>query len=605
MKKIKEKSGITLISLVITIIILLILSTVTVAALTGDNGILTNATYAKFATEVRNIEERVELKVIEKDYNGSGTINEELELNSKYNDLLYIEDGKLVYRASKASQKEKEWLEKLGIEALSNYFTVSFETSGGTEISSQSVKSGKKVSKPANPIKEGHEFDGWYYIEETGSGENVTYKELEFDFNTEILTDYFLYAKYVGEAVLIPRDNTKAFWQDEYRTLITSIAFKKVDNVEIPEDASMSWSVNYDGASEIVAYVVSDGNDGLSLYVVSKYEIFAPWYANRYFNEFINLVSIDFTNFNTSRVGKMFYLFADSSKLKKLNIELLKTNMTIDMQAMFYNCSSIESINLSGFDTSNVTKMNNMFYGCSNLKSLQISNFNTENTIDMTSMFNNCSSLEILDLSNFNTNNVKSMDYLFYGCSALESLELSSFNTNNVTSMEAMFFGCSSLESIDLSGFDTSNVTTMKDMFRQTGLTGLDISNFNTEKVTTMFRMFQDSSSLESINLSNWDNRNVTTMERMFYNCSSLKSLNLSDFNTNQVTTMVNMFSGCSNIEELDLRSFDTANVTKMVSMFYNCASMKEIKVGEKWSAENASTSNMFLLCGVNSVTKY
>lgn len=43
----KEKKGITLIALVITIIVLLILAGVTIAALTGDNGILTNATEAQ------------------------------------------------------------------------------------------------------------------------------------------------------------------------------------------------------------------------------------------------------------------------------------------------------------------------------------------------------------------------------------------------------------------------------------------------------------------------------------------------------------------------------------------------------------------------------
>ena len=41
------KNGITLIALVITIIVLLILAGVTIATLTGDNGILTKAQNAK------------------------------------------------------------------------------------------------------------------------------------------------------------------------------------------------------------------------------------------------------------------------------------------------------------------------------------------------------------------------------------------------------------------------------------------------------------------------------------------------------------------------------------------------------------------------------
>ena len=47
----KERKGITLIALVITIIVLLILAGVSVAMLTGQNGILTQAQKAKTTTE--------------------------------------------------------------------------------------------------------------------------------------------------------------------------------------------------------------------------------------------------------------------------------------------------------------------------------------------------------------------------------------------------------------------------------------------------------------------------------------------------------------------------------------------------------------------------
>ena len=40
-ERVKSKKGVTLIALVITIIVLLILAGVTIATLTGDNGILT------------------------------------------------------------------------------------------------------------------------------------------------------------------------------------------------------------------------------------------------------------------------------------------------------------------------------------------------------------------------------------------------------------------------------------------------------------------------------------------------------------------------------------------------------------------------------------
>ena len=55
--KAKNNKGITLIALVITIIVLLILAGVTIAALSGDNGILRRATEAKEQTNQKNDEE--------------------------------------------------------------------------------------------------------------------------------------------------------------------------------------------------------------------------------------------------------------------------------------------------------------------------------------------------------------------------------------------------------------------------------------------------------------------------------------------------------------------------------------------------------------------
>ena len=64
--KMRKKSGITLISLVVTIIVLLILAGVTIATLTGDNGILTRASDAKIETIVATVKENLQLEEIEK-----------------------------------------------------------------------------------------------------------------------------------------------------------------------------------------------------------------------------------------------------------------------------------------------------------------------------------------------------------------------------------------------------------------------------------------------------------------------------------------------------------------------------------------------------------
>ena len=63
MKRTKQ-NGITLIALVITIIVLLILAGVTIATLTGENGILTKATDAKEQTEIGDEQEKVKLSAV-------------------------------------------------------------------------------------------------------------------------------------------------------------------------------------------------------------------------------------------------------------------------------------------------------------------------------------------------------------------------------------------------------------------------------------------------------------------------------------------------------------------------------------------------------------
>ena len=60
----KEKStGITLIALVVTIVVLLILAGVTIATLTGDNGIITRTNEAKEETEKAGAKEKVQMEV--------------------------------------------------------------------------------------------------------------------------------------------------------------------------------------------------------------------------------------------------------------------------------------------------------------------------------------------------------------------------------------------------------------------------------------------------------------------------------------------------------------------------------------------------------------
>ena len=256
-----------------------------------------------------------------------------------------------------------------------------------------------------------------------------------------------------------------------------------------------------------------------------------------------NVLDMDLSNFDTSKVTNMGYMFSGMSNLT--------------------------SLNLSNFDTSKVTNMYEMFDAMSNLTSLNLSNFDTSQVTNMQHMFDSMSNLTTLNLSNFNTSKVTNMRFMFFGMSNLTSLNLFSFDTSNVTDMESMFNQMSNLTTLNLSNFNTSNVTNMRFMFAvMPKLTSLNLSNFNTSNVTNMSAMFYKMSNLTSLNLSSFNTSKVTDMSYMFYYMTSLTSLNLSSFNTSKVTDMSYMFSEMFNLTSLDISNFDTSNVTKMNQMF-------------------------------------
>ena len=90
-QKLKESKGITLIALVITIIVLLILAGVTIATLTGENGILNQAGKAKDKTTEAESIERVQVEVAGS-YGLDGTIDKD-QLNKNLGNIAGLKIG--------------------------------------------------------------------------------------------------------------------------------------------------------------------------------------------------------------------------------------------------------------------------------------------------------------------------------------------------------------------------------------------------------------------------------------------------------------------------------------------------------------------------------
>ena len=92
-----SSKGITLIALVITIIVLLILAGVSIAMLTGDNGILTQANKAKTETEVKGLKEEIKLMMqkrkIDEEIGQKVALKEDLEKEISGNKVIEEIEG--------------------------------------------------------------------------------------------------------------------------------------------------------------------------------------------------------------------------------------------------------------------------------------------------------------------------------------------------------------------------------------------------------------------------------------------------------------------------------------------------------------------------------
>ena len=305
--------------------------------------------------------------------------------------------------------------------------------------------------------------------------------------------------------------------------------------------------------------------------------------------------TLDVSNFDTSKVNNMRSMF-DESKVTTLDLSNFDTSKVTNMKSMFYK-SNVTTLDVSNFDTSKVTDMSYMF-GYASAATLDVSNFSTSNVTNMKGMFW-ATKVKSLDLSNFNTSNVTIMDSMFFN-SQVTTLDVSSFDTSKVISMSSMFYG-TKVTTLDLSNFNTSNVTNMSGLFRESSVTALNLTNFDTSKVTNMASMF-GKLNLNALNLSNFDTSNVIDMSFMFIN-SKISNLNVSSFNTSKVTNMRCMFCSFKSAT-LDVSNFDTSKVTNMSDMF-SSSTLNTIYVSNKFDTSSVinttdtldGSTNMFKNC--------
>ena len=184
------------------------------------------------------------------------------------------------------------------------------------------------------------------------------------------------------------------------------------------------------------------------------------------------------------------------------NITLTFNNEITSCEYMFKGLSNIIEIDLSYFDFSKVRNMYSMFYGCTNLKKIKFGNIDTSCVENMSQLFFKCKNLTSIDLSNFDTSSVTTMYKTFSYCENLISIDLSNFDTKNVKDMEDLFAYCYKLEEVNISSFDTTLVTSMAGLFfRCYKIRYLDLRNFKGDSLNKIIYMFDSCKSLIYLNL--------------------------------------------------------------------------------------------------------
>ena len=455
--RMKNQSGITLIALVITVIVLLILAGAAVSiGLNGDN-LFSKANEAKTEWNAKT--------------------NTENTVISDY--MAYIDNyGKEpltdVYVAVCAN---KTLVFSNNTEDIDNYIS-----QNGTAIDTAFEE---QCTNGYPNIKNDEYYDRSHYDE--------TLDEWVIDYN---------YSPWVGindiEHVIflnkvVPKNTARWFAGLSNLTSIENINYLNTSNVT-------DMSCMFYGCSNLASLNVSSFNTSN---VTSMAYMFC---------DCCQLESLDLSNFNTSSVTDMSYMLAGdyedySMAFTNLNVSSFNTDQVTNMQGMFAWNGNLNSLDLSNFNTSNVTNMSNMFYCACIGSDLDLSSFNTSSVTDMSGMFLGCGCGGYLNISSFNTSNVTNMSGMFENTSietSQDSLDLLQFDTSNVTNMCAMFFK-SYVKYIDVSSFNTSNVTNMRSMFSYCDRleTIYASNNFITTNVTDSDYMFSDSDQLKS-NVGDW-----------------------------------------------------------------------------------------------------
>lgn len=190
MRNLKTNEGITLLALVITIIVLLILSAISIATLTGENGLLTKANTAKEQTEIGEEKEKAELSAVgalAKDNGGEikrNYLNDELTNNigTEGKDYTLSESETAPFLVTYLDSKRSYLIGENG--NISEYVDISKHVKVGQYVAYNPIISDKKGTQVeankltyTSPTGSGTEHGNGYTSAEEDGGQKFTATE--------------------------------------------------------------------------------------------------------------------------------------------------------------------------------------------------------------------------------------------------------------------------------------------------------------------------------------------------------------------------------------------------------------------------------------------
>ena len=535
---------------ILNIIVLLILAGITIASLSGENGILTRAKEARDETEIATIEEQIELaKMSSLDDNGEiikQTLKSELEKIEGIDNII-----------DKVNGVQVEYKEKSQFIPTGN---------GKIELGED------ELEDIADDIIEGQEEQD-YVIGIDVYGNQVDLSNWDYRFyNADLLLMYtgnIENETIIGEipAYIIKSESgvvTKGAVTVLEGTFMNKTDLKTI-NVAFPKTityysgifansgiTSIPPKINMDKAQS--TYGMFQNCTGLTEIPQSFNLANASSLAScqSMFEGCTNLTTIP-EGFalpsSVTTTESMFY----GTKITKIPQSLNLANVTglINCRNMFQNCTGLteipQSLNLA--NASSLTSCQSMFEGCTNLTTIE-EGFALPTSVANTSyMFQNTKITKIPDSLNFkNLNNLQSCIATFLNTN-LEELPAEFELGPNVTQITSMF-GYTKLKSLP-DGLNLKNYTKLNDCawaFSGSNLQELSPDFGLPDSVINCRGLFAHCKQLKEIPDSFNLGSNVEVCDRLFLSCNELTNFPVNFTIPSKVTNLYRMFEGCYKI---------------------------------------------------------